>query len=67
MLKVNALPKKGGKSKADSGNRDFAEARRQHPAIESALNHRGLDRIRTHGKGFVRTVALGVSIGWADC
>ncbi|MDE2957462.1 MAG: hypothetical protein OXU68_10725 [Bacteroidota bacterium] len=40
------------------------EARRQHPAIESAinnLNHHGLERIRTHGvESFVRTVALGV-------
>ena len=67
MLKVNALPKKGGKSKADQEREsapDFAEARRQHPAIESAinnLNHRGLNRVRTHGvEGFVRTVALGV-------
>ena len=67
MLKVNALPKKGGKSKADQEREsapDFAEARRQHPAIESAinnLNHRGLDRVRTHGvEGLVRTVALGV-------
>jgi len=67
MLKVNALPKKGGKSKADQEREsasDFAEARRQHPAIESAINnlsHRGLDRVRTHGvEGFVRTVALGV-------
>ena len=30
----------------------FAEARRQHPAVESAINnleHRGLDRVRSHG------------------
>ena len=67
MLKVNALPKKGGKSKADRAREsapDIAEARRQHPAIESAinnLNHRGLRRVRTHdAEGFVRTVALGV-------
>ena len=67
ILAVSALPKNGGKSKADRAREsapDFAEARRQHPAIESAihnLNHRGLKRVRTHGmEGFVRTVALGV-------
>ena len=41
---------------------DFVEARRQHPAEESAinnLNQRGLSLIRTHGEeGFIRTVAL---------
>ena len=35
-----------------------------HPAIESAINgleHRGLDRVRSHGAdGFARTVALSV-------
>ncbi|MCY4673955.1 MAG: ISNCY family transposase, partial [Bacteroidetes bacterium] len=40
------------------------EGRRQHPAVESAinnLNQRGLDLVRTHGKeGFGRTVALSV-------
>ena len=67
MLKLNALPKKGGKSKADRAREsapDFVQARQQHPAIESAinnLNHRRLKRVRTHGEeGFVRTVALGV-------
>ena len=39
-------------------------ARRAHPAIESAINgleHRGLDRVRSHGAdGFARTVALSV-------
>ena len=38
--------------------------RRQHPAVESAINnleHRGLDRVRSKGpKGFARTVALAV-------
>ena len=38
--------------------------RRQHPAVESAINsleHRGLDRVRTHGtEGFARMVALSV-------
>ena len=42
----------------------FAAARRAHPAIESAINgleHRGLDRVRSHGAdGFARTVALSV-------
>ena len=67
LLRLNVLPKKGGKSKADQARESapaFVAARRQHPGIESAinnLNHRGLDRIRTHGEeGFVRTVALGV-------
>ncbi len=67
LLKLNVLPKKGGKSQADQARESapaFVAARRQHPGIESAinnLNHRGLDRIRTHGEeGFVRTVALGV-------
>lgn len=36
---------------------DFAAGRRQHPAVESAinnLNQRGLDLVRTHGeKGLV--------------
>ena len=43
---------------------DFVLARQQHPAVESAINnleHRGLDRVRTHGKaGFARTVALSI-------
>ena len=38
--------------------------RRQHPAVESAINnleHRGLDRVRSKGpKGFARTVVLAV-------
>ena len=42
----------------------FVAARRAHPAIESAINgleHRGLDRVRSHGAdGFARTVALSV-------
>lgn len=43
---------------------DFAEARQQHPVVESAIHNleeRGLDRVRTHGKaGFARTVALSI-------
>ena len=59
------MPKKGGCSQKDRPRElvpDFAEARSQHPAVESAinkLNQRGLSLIRTHGEeGFVRTVAL---------
>ncbi len=65
LLELNAMPKKGGRTKEDMERElapDFVEARRQHPAIESAinnLNQRGLSLIRTHGEeGFVRTVAL---------
>ncbi len=40
-----------------------------HPAVESAiscLKHRGLDRVRSHGRdGFARTVALAVPV--ANC
>ena len=57
---LNAMPKKGGRAKEDMEREqapDFVEARRQHPAIESAinnLNQRGLSLIRTHGEeGFV--------------
>ena len=67
LLDLNVLPKKGRWSKADRARETapaFAAARRKHPGIESAinnLNHRGLDKVRTHGEeGFVRTVALGV-------
>ena len=67
LLDLNVLPKKGRWSKADRARETapaFAAARRKHPGIESAinnLNHRGLDKVRTHGKeGLVRTVALGV-------
>ena len=67
LLDVNALPGKGYLSKADREREEeesFAAARRAHPAIESAINgleHRGLDRVRSHGAdGFARTVALSV-------
>ncbi|MCY4356563.1 MAG: ISNCY family transposase, partial [Gammaproteobacteria bacterium] len=67
LLVVNALPRKGRLNKADQAlesEEGFVEARRQHPAVESAINaldHRGLDRVRTHGAlGFARTVALSV-------
>ena len=64
---VNALPQKGYLSKADQLREQepgWLAARRQHPAVESAINnleHRGLERVRSHGAdGFERTVALSV-------
>ena len=43
---------------------EFAAMRRQHPAVELAINnleHRGLDRVRAHGAaGFDRVVSLSV-------
>ena len=67
LLELSALPRKGRLSQAErerERDEEFVEARRQHPAIESAINaldHRGLDRVRTHGKGgFARTVALSI-------
>ena len=67
QLEVAALPARGRLSsmaKAREQEARFAEARQQHPAVESAVHHlesHGLDRIRTHGRqGFARTVALGV-------
>ncbi len=67
MLDLNVLPKKGKLSEAELGREaeeSFAAARKQHPAVESAINHLehcGLDRVRTHGRrGFERTVALSV-------
>ena len=67
LLDLNALPRKGYLSRADrerEAEEPFAAARRAHPAIESAINgleHRGLDRVRSHGAdGFARSVALSV-------
>ena len=64
---MNAMPKKGGLNAADRARETapaFKEARRQHPAIESAIHNlqvRGLSLVRTHGKeGFDRTVAQAV-------
>ena len=61
------MPAKGRLSdsrRAHEAQPDFALARQQHPAVESAINNleqRGLDRVRTHGKaGFARTVALSI-------
>ncbi len=67
LLDVNALPGSGYLSKANrerESEESFVSARRAHPAIESAINgleHRGLDRVRSHGPdGFARAVALSV-------
>ncbi len=67
LLDYNGLPKKGGLGQADRQRESeevFVAQRRHHPAVESAidnLEHRGLDRVRTHGAdGFARTVALSV-------
>ena len=67
VLVDNVLPKKGRLSKAERDREQgetFAAMRRQHPAVESAINnleHRGLDRVRSKGReGFARTVALSV-------
>ena len=67
VLVDNVLPKKGRLSKADREREQgetFVAMRRQHPAVESAINnleHRGLDRVRSKGrKGFARSVALAV-------
>ena len=67
LLVDNVLPRKGRLSKADREREQgetFAAMRRQHPAVESAINnleHRGLDRVRSKGrKGFARSVALTV-------
>jgi IS5 family transposase len=66
-LKLVALPRKGKLSAAaqDIENaEDFVKARRQHPAIESAINAlevHGLDRCLDHGiHGFKRYVAMAV-------
>ena len=67
LLVDNVLPRKGRLSKAERDREQgetFATMRRQHPAVESAINnleHRGLDRVQSKGrKGFARTVALAV-------
>ena len=67
LLDKNVLPRKGRWSRADRRREsceEFVEARRRHAAVESAINaleHRGLDRIRSRGAaGFERMVALSV-------
>ena len=66
-LELNAMPAKGrlpASRREHEAQPDFALARQQRPAVESAINNleqRGLDRVRTHGKaGFARTVALSI-------
>ena len=68
LLDDNVLPKKGYLNRADRDREQgeaFAAMRRQHPAVESAINnleHRGLDRVRAHGtEGFARVVALSMA------
>ena len=65
LLEHNVLPRKGRWNRADRVREEdpaFVAARRQHPAVESAihnLEHRGLDRVRAYGPdGFARVVAL---------
>ena len=65
LLDHNVLPRKGRLSKADQERESeatFQKARRQHPAVESAINnleHRGLDRVLAYGaSGFDRMVSL---------
>ena len=67
LLDHNVLPRKGRLSKVDREREQdavFVAMRRQHPAIESAINnleHRGLDRVRAFGAdGFARAVALSI-------
>ena len=67
VLVDDVLPKKGRLSKADREREQgetFVAMRRQHPAVESAINnleHSGLDRVRSKGReGFARTVVLAV-------
>ena len=67
ILEGNYLPKKGKLGKKDmerQSDEEFAEARKRHPGVESAinaLNHKGCDKVRVHGKkGFARSVALSV-------
>ncbi len=67
MLEQTTLPKKGRWSEADRARESdeaFVVARKQHSAVESAINAmqvHGLDRCPDHGiKGFERYVALSV-------
>ena len=67
MLDTAALPKKGrlnAEERTRQADPEFVKARRQHPAIESAINglgKRGLDRVRSRGpEGFARTVSLAI-------
>ena len=59
ILELNVLPKKGklnSKDKEREGAVEFVEAKRRHPAVESAinaLNHKGCERVRAHGADMV--------------
>jgi transposase, IS5 family len=66
-LELSVLPKKGRLNQADKAREtaeEFQAARRQHSAVESAINAlevHGLDVCRDHGiKGFKRYVAMAV-------
>ncbi len=65
LLDHNVLPKKGKLGPTDrkrAADPTFREMRRQHPAVESAINNleqRGRDRVLSYGaEGFARRVAL---------
>jgi len=67
LLDQCILPVKGylnAESAARESEEGFRNARRQHPGVESAINHLehcGLARIRSHGRaGFARAVSLSV-------
>jgi len=67
ILKFNILPRKGKlneESKVIEKSDDFIEMRRQHSAVESAINaieNHGLDRCCDHGiEGFKRYIALAI-------
>jgi len=67
LLKVVILPKKGKRSATEQERETseaFVNARRQHSAVESAINaleHSGLDRCPDHGlEAFKRYVGLAV-------
>ncbi len=67
MLDADALPKKGRLSAADRAREAgpaFAEARRRHPGVESAINgleRRGLGRVRLRGRDRFE-LAVGLSV-----
>jgi len=67
MLELSVLPKKGRLSEADKereGNDEFKELRKQHSAVESAINaleQHGLDMCPDHGiDGFKRYISLAI-------
>lgn len=67
ILDLVVLPKRGKLSKKDEereNSDEFKEARKQHPAVESAIHSldcHGFDRCLDHGKeGFERHIALAI-------